>query len=266
DCQRLVKQALADPDLGLRTASINSINWARVATQTAYYFWAADRAGLDQASFAVPTGNFGDVFAGWVARRCGGPVARLIVANNANHGLTDLIEGRGLTVTAVEPTTAPAMDIQVPSNLERYLFELAGGNPARVRTWQETLAAVGRLELKPAEHAAMAADFTAGWLPDSEVPETIREVYESADLVLDPHTAIAWKVGERLRSPGEALITIATAHPAKFPEVVTTALGFTPALPDDLADLADRPERIHTIATDYGALRKLLAGLGSADA
>jgi threonine synthase len=155
------------------------------------------------------------------------------------------------------------MDIQIPSNLERYLYELAGGDSNVVRRWQEDLGARGFLELDPEQHSTIKELFAAGWLADSDVGDVIRDVHRSWDLVLDPHTAIAWEVGERLRLRGESVVTIAAAHPAKFGEVVAKALGFTPVLPPDLADLEQRPERYEQIPNDYQALRDLLVARSS---
>jgi threonine synthase len=264
DCQALVKRAFADSRHGLRLTAFNSINWARVAAQSAYYFWAADHAAPGEVSFAVPTGNFGNVFAGWVAKRCGGPIGRFLISNNANHGLVDLVEHGRLAVQSVQPTVAPAMDIQIPSNLERYLFELAGGESAQVRRWQADLSDRGHLELDPDQHNTMREEFAAGWLDDAGVSAVIRKVHDRHGLILDPHTAIAWDVGERLRRPGETVVTIATAHPAKFGDVVAKALGFPSVLPPELADLEQRPERYEEIPNDYEALLALLgAGRGA---
>jgi len=263
DCQALVKRAFADPSHGLSLGAVNSINWARVVAQSAYYLWAAGRAGNDRVAFAVPTGNFGNVFAGWVAKRLtnrdhGSPVGRLLIANNANHGLSRLFDEGILAVDGVVPTHAPAMDIQIPSNLERYLYELSGGNPDRVRHWQETLVREGRLELPDELRQRAREDFASGWIDDPTVEQTITTVYRDHGLLIDPHTAVAWEVGRRLRLPGETLVTIATAHPAKFGDVVRTAVGFDPPLPDELAGLMDMEERIVEIPNDYRALLELL--------
>jgi threonine synthase len=258
DCQALVKRAFTDSRLGLALVAVNSINWARVVAQTAYYLWAVAGTGQRGVAFAVPTGNFGNAFAGWVARRVGGDIGRLLIGNNANHGLSDLIGSGILAVEEVRATWAPAMDIQVPSNLERYLYELADGDHRMVRDWQEGLGRDGRIEL-PAEAATrLRKDFGGLWVDDGRIVEVIRRVHESHGLVLDPHTAIAWEAGHRLAEPGEPLVILATAHPAKFPEVVNQALGFDPELPADLADLLNRPERITEIPNDYEALLSVL--------
>jgi threonine synthase len=266
DCQALVKRAFADHDHGLSLGAFNSINWARIVAQSAYYLWAAKQAGTDRVAFAVPTGNFGNVYAGWVAKRVarhedGSPVGRLMIANNANNGLSRLFNDGILAVEKVVPTHAPAMDIQVPSNLERYLYELSGGEPDRVREWQATLAQDGRLELSSDLRRTAREDFASGWVDDAVVESTIKTVFQDHGLIIDPHTAVAWEVGRRLRQPGETLVTMAPAHPAKFGEVVRAALGFGPSLPDELAGLVDLDERIMEIPNDYPALVEFLTGV-----
>lgn len=263
DCQALVKRAFTDPNHGLSLGAFNSVNWARVVAQSAYYLWAASQAGNSRVAFAVPTGNFGNVYSGWVAKTAtrhveGSPIGRLIIANNANNGLFRLFSDGILSVERVVPTHAPAMDIQVPSNLERYLYELSGQDPERVRSWQDTLAREGRLELADELRSKAADDFAAGWVDDTTVEQTIKVVYQDQGLLIDPHTAVAWEVGRRLRRPGETLVTMAPAHPAKFGDVVRSAVGFDPPLPDELAGLMDQPERIVNIPNDYEALLELL--------
>jgi threonine synthase len=264
DCQALVKRAFADPNHGLSLGAFNSINWARVVAQSAYYLWAAAKIGSDRVAFAVPTGNFGNVYSGFVAKRItshgqGSPIGRLVIANNANNGLARLFNEGILEVEGVVPTHAPAMDIQIPSNLERYLHQLSGSDPERVARWQEALQRHGRLELSEDLREKARADFAAGWIDDETVEQTIRTVYRDHSLVIDPHTAVGWEVGRRLRQPGETLVTLAPAHPAKFGDVVRAAVGFEPPLPDELADLTDRKERFVQIPNDYPTLLEFLA-------
>jgi threonine synthase len=258
DCQALVKQAFGDPDLGVDLAAVNSINWARIAVQAAYYLSAAERIGAETLAFAVPTGNFGNALAGYVAQRMGAPIERLIIANNRNHGLSDLVTNGTLTVEPPTPTLAPAMDIQIPSNLERYLFELTEGDTDRVRAWQSQLSKSGRLSLTASERGRMQQLLAADWLPDEEVIDAMQEAHATLGMTLDPHTAIAWRIGSRLCPPGATLVTVATAHPAKFPGAVVEATGLTPELPNDLADLTEREERIVNLPNDYQALEEFL--------
>jgi threonine synthase len=268
DCQGLVKRAFGDPTHGLQLGAVNSINWARLIVQSAYYVWAARHAGNNRVAFAIPTGNFGNALSGWVAKRLfnqagSSPIGRLLVANNANNGLSRLFNDGVLEVGALVPTHAPAMDIQIPSNLERYLYELSGGDPERVRLWQQTLVREGRLELGDRLKQRAQEDFESDWIDDETIEETIIAVYKEHGLLLDPHSAVGWEVGRRHRRSGETLVSIATADPAKFGDIIRSAVGIEPPLPDDLADLVDRDERIVEIPNDYGALIKLLEASSS---
>lgn len=256
DCQALVKKAFLDRDLDLPLAAINSINWARIAVQASYYVWAVNQVG-EPAAFAVPTGNFGNVYSGLVAQKMGTPIAELIVANNRNRGLTELIETGSLQPESVHETVAPAMDIQIPSNLERFLFELGNRSGERVREWQRELSD-GRLQLSQMEHRSLSRSLRAGWVADEEVLSVIRDVEAEHGILLDPHTAIAWEVGRRLHNSPQPLITIATAHPAKFGETVRKATGRPVELPPSLASLTDIEERLTKIPNDYQTLVRLL--------
>jgi threonine synthase len=188
----------------------------------------------------------------------GAPIGRLIVANNQNHGLSDLITRGCLETEQVKATLAPAMDIQIPSNLERYLFELFGRDPDRVDRVQNRLTSAGRIDLSTGERDRVAAQFAAGWIDDRQTEETMRTVYEQEGVLIDPHTAIGWEVGRRLQGPGEQLVAIATAAPAKFAEAVEKAVDVTPAMPAELAGLMERGERVTHMAADFAQLRELL--------
>ncbi len=259
DCQDLVKAAFADSKVRRRLAlaAVNSINWARIVAQIAYYLWVGQRLGR-AVSFAVPTGNFGNVLAGWAARRMGGPVNRLMVANNHNRGLTLLISEGVLPIGDVRPTLAPAMDIQIPSNLERYLFELGSRRGAWMSETMERYRRRGELRLSEALHARVRGDFGAGWLADEGIIGVIASAHRRHGLILDPHSALGWMMAARMSETGEEVVSIATAHPAKFPEAVVEALGFSPALPTRLADLATRPERTTVIPARLDRLVSLL--------
>ncbi len=259
DCQDLVKAAFADPDLrsSLGLAAVNSINWARIVAQIAYYFWAGHRLGR-AASFFVPTGNFGNVLAGWAARRMGGPVKRLVVANNHNRGLHGLVSEGVLPIRSVRPTFAPAMDIQIPSNLERYLFELGDRRGDWMAQMMTEYRRRGELVLDQDLYARLQEDFEAGWLGDREIVEVIAKTHRQHGLLLDPHSALGWEMTRRLGRDDEPAVAIATAHPAKFPEAVTRAVGFSPDLPPRLADLPSRPERTTVIPARLDRLVALL--------
>ena len=256
DCQRLVKQAFAAyrPDLPL--AAINSINWARIMAQTAYYAYAANRFE-GTVDFVVPTGNFGNVLSGHIARRMGASVGNLRIANNSNHGLADLLASGTLKVGDVTATVAPAMDIQIPSNLERYLYEASGEDPSVLRTIQDQLVTTGEIVLSDSAIGRLRSDFSASWVSDDEVVSAIRRVYADFGLTLDPHTAVAWEAASV--APGEnETVVVSTAHPAKFGDVVTRAIGTPPALPPELGDLFELEERVTQLDADLGDLGDLL--------
>lgn len=258
DCQDLVKAAFADVDLRRRLslAAVNSINWARIMAQVAYYVWVGHRLGR-AVSFYVPTGNFGNVLAGWAARRMGGPVKRLVVANNRNRGLTRLISEGVLSISEVRPTLAPAMDIQIPSNLERYLFELGDRRGEWMARTMSDYRRRGKLRLDGSLRARLREDFGAGWLGDRGIVEVIARTHREHGLLLDPHSALGWEMANR---PGaeEETVSIATAHPAKFSRAVTEAVGFAPDLPPRLADLPARPERTTLIPARLDRLTEIL--------
>lgn len=256
DCQRLVKEAFTTLGDRFPLGAINSINWARIMAQAAYYAFVAHRVGPTR--FVVPTGNFGNVYAAHLASRMGAAISGLTVANNANHGLADLIATGRLEVSPVEHTLAPAMDIQVPSNLERFLFEAAG--PEAVTALQERMSATGVLELPDEAHRLLRDRFGAGWRTDDRIRQVMAEVHSEQGILIDPHTATAWDVADELH-PDEPCVIVSTAHPAKFPERVEEATGVSPELPEDLVDILNRPERITRIGAEMEALSGLLAGV-----
>ncbi len=259
DCQRLVKAAFATLRGHHPLGAINSINWARIVGQGAYYSFIASRFD-EPVDFVVPTGNFGNVLAAHLARRMGAPIGNLTIANNSNHGLADLIESGHLSVGPVASTVAPAMDIQVPSNLERYLFEALDEDPARIREVQESLSERGVVRLPPEVAARMRSDFAAGWRPDDQIRGAIRHAHEATGAVLDPHTAVAWSLAAS-RPAAAPTIVVGTAHPAKFGDVVADAIGYHPSLPDDVAESLDRPERLVRLPADMEALSSHLASV-----
>lgn len=261
DCQRLVKQAFADPELRTehRLAAVNSINWARVMAQAVYYAWTAVRL-RSAFDVAVPTGNFGNALAAEVARRGGVPIERIVVGTNANHGLVDIIDLGRVSTAEVVATIAPAMDIQIPSNFERYLFELVGRRGDRVTEAMRLLATEGELVLDETAHARLRERFAGHWFEQAEIEEAIGRVHAQTGEVLDPHTAIGWLAG----SAGLGslpMVSVATAHPAKFPDAVRLATGISPELPQDLADLMERPERTQTVDAELGSVAAILSEL-----
>jgi len=260
DCQDLVKGLFADAafrdEVGL--SAVNSINWARVMAQTVFYFWAALRLGAPDrpVAFAVPTGNFGNAYAGYVARQMGLPVSRLIVGTNQNDILTRFFETAAMEIRAVEPSLSPSMDIQVSSNFERLLFDMVGRDGARVAALMKAFRDSGRLAVSGEMLRQVRQLFAAHRLSDPETLAAIKRVYDDTGQLLDPHSAIGVAAGRACRRPEDGpLVALATAHPAKFPDAVERATGVRPALPARLADLYAREERYAVLPNDLGAVR-----------
>ncbi|RXF73289.1 threonine synthase [Hansschlegelia zhihuaiae] len=259
DCQALVKAAFNHHAFRDRMSlgGVNSINWARVLAQAVYYFTAAVALGAPRRAvdFVVPTGNFGDVFAGYVAKKMGLPIGRLVVATNVNDILARTLETGRYEVRGVTPTTSPSMDIQVSSNFERLLFDASGRDAAAVRRAMASLGQSGAFALDEATLAAIRADFDAGRADEEEVAETIGRTYRETGYLLDPHTAVGCAVaGKAGLDPATPTVVLATAHPAKFPDAVEAASGIRPELPAHLSEIMTAPERINQLPNDLGEL------------
>lgn len=263
DCQALVKAMFNDFAFRDRVAlsGVNSINWARIVAQIVYYFTAAVALGAPdrRISFSVPTGNFGDIFAGYVASQMGLPLERLILATNINDILSRALDTGRYEVRGVVPTTSPSMDIQVSSNFERLLFEAHGRDGPAVRRLMDGLAQGGAFTIEAGELAAIRQRFDAARSDETETAATIRRVRDATGYVLDPHTAVGVSVAERLQKPGGMTVTLATAHPAKFPDAVIAACGVHPELPHRLSDLMTRNERFDTVANDLSTIEDFIA-------
>ena len=263
DCQALVKglfnhHAFRDR---VRLSGVNSINWARIVAQVVYYFTAAATLGAPhrKVAFTVPTGNFGDVFAGYVAERMGLPIDRLVVATNVNDILVRTLATGDYDVREVVATSSPSMDIQVSSNFERLLFEATGRDSAQVRSLMASLAQSGRFTLPTPALSAIRALFSAGRADEEETGATIRTTLRETAKLVDPHTAVGLAVAEKeARDPAIPMIVLGTAHPAKFPDAVEAACGVRPALPDWLSDLPERAERSTAMPVDPGAIEKFI--------
>ncbi|GAB1581301.1 threonine synthase [Phyllobacterium phragmitis] len=253
DCQALVKGMFNDLKFrdALSLSGVNSINWARIMPQVVYYFTAALSLGAPDrpVSFTVPTGNFGDIFAGYVAKRMGLPIEKLIAATNDNDILYRTLQSGAYETRGVIQTTSPSMDIQVSSNFERLLFEAHGRDAAAIRRMMDGLKQSGRFVIAEAALERIRAEFDAGRSTMPETDETIRSMLEADGYLLDPHSAIGVKVARD--HAGEApMVVLATAHPAKFPEAVAQASGISPALPAWLADLMERKENYTVLPND----------------
>jgi threonine synthase len=269
DCQALVKgmfnhHAFRDQ---VRLSGVNSINWARIVAQAVYYFTAAVTLGAPRrkVAFTVPTGNFGDVYAGYVAHCMGLPVDRLVVATNVNDILTRTLASGTYELRDVLPTTSPSMDIQVSSNFERLLFEAYGRDAQAVRSLMGSLAQSRRFDLSVSALSEIRSLFTADRADEEETAATIRTLLKETGYCIDPHTAVAIAVAEKeIRDPAVPMIALSTAHPAKFPDAVEAACGQRPALPDWLADLADRPERVTRLPADQPAVERFIVAASRA--
>ncbi|SEO96260.1 L-threonine synthase [Salinihabitans flavidus] len=260
DCQARLKDMFNDFAFrdGVRLAGVNSINWARVLAQVVYYFTSAVSLGAPhrEVSFAVPTGNFGDIFAGYIAKRMGLPINRLVIATNRNDILHRAMETGAYTKEGVTPTISPSMDIQVSSNFERALFDAYGRDGNAVAQLMEELKS-GAFTISQGAMQALREDFTSGRASEEETLATIRATHDSTGEVLCPHSAVGVKVaGDYLDET--PMITLATAHPAKFPDAVETAIGARPDLPAHMRDMMARPERVSRVPNDLAALQTLI--------
>ncbi len=259
DCQDLVKAMFGDHAFRdeLRLAAVNSINWARVMAQVVYYATAA--AALDGTpTFCVPTGNFGNVLSGWIARRMGAPIADFIVASNTNDILTRFVNDGDMTTRPVVPTLSPSMDIQVSSNFERLLFEMNGRDGGLTAEQLRQFRVTGRLSIEPDQRAEFIdGTFRAARFDDDETMAEIARVYAETGLMIDPHTATGTAAARRLGGD-HPIVTLATAHPAKFPDAVEQATGRRPTLPAHLADLFDRDERTHRLPNELPAVQSFV--------
>ena len=243
---------------GVRLAGVNSINWARVLAQVVYYFAAATALGAPgrAVSFTVPTGNFGDIFAGYIARRMGLPIDRLVIATNHNDILHRALSTGDYVTDGVKPSISPSMDIQVSSNFERALFDAYGRDGAAITTLMAELKA-GGFHISQGAMQMLRATFASGRCSQAETSATITRTLAQTGELLCPHSAVGVKVAEENLSAAP-MITLATAHPAKFPDAVKTATGVHPSLPPRMADLFDRPERMTRVPDDLAALQSLI--------
>ena len=259
DAQAHVKAMFGDPDVTgqLNLAAVNSINWARLMAQVVYYFWSALRLGAParQVAFSVPTGNFGDVFAGYVAVRMGMPVARLIVATNVNDILHRALSRGDYSVGNVTPTAAPSMDIQISSNFERLLFDLEGRDGSVTGARMKWFEQMGKMVLS-SDLRKKAAFFASVRADADEMAGAMRWANENCGQIIDPHTAIGLHGALHSEIPADVpVVTLATAHPAKFRDAVEQATGVRPSLPARVGSLFDREERLETLPGTYDAIR-----------
>lgn len=263
DCQRIVKAAFADqsflPD-GRQLVAVNSINWARIVMQIVYYFSAALRLGgpEQKISFSVPTGNFGDIYAGYLAKHMGLPVDRLVVATNTNDILHRFIANNDYSISALSKTYSPSMDILVSSNFERYLFDLFDRDAAKLN---EFMAKFGKetLQVSAEQWQRVKDEFDSSTVNDEQTCAVIAEVYDAHGVLLDPHTAVGLKCARDCWTDRSVpMVTLSTAHPAKFGEAIKQAGLESPSLPEHLADLFEREERYTVVANDLTAVTEFI--------
>ena len=265
DCQAIVKGMFGNAPFrdAMALSGVNSINWARILGQIIYYFTAAAALGAPAkpVSFTVPTGNFGDIFAGYAAKRMGLGIDTLVIATNVNDILARTLATGRYDVRGVTATTSPSMDIQVSSNFERLLFEAYGRDGTAVRGLMDDLARTGTFSIAAKPLAAIRADFAAGSADEREVAEAIATTYRANGFLADSHTAVGLAVAQRFAKKGVPMVTLATAHAAKFPDAVKAAAGVEPVLPEGFADVLTKPQRYVTLANDRQAVEDHIAAL-----
>mgnify|MGYP000462915324 CR=1 FL=1 len=265
DCQNMVKAMFNETAFRDRynLSAVNSINWARIMVQIAYYFAAAVAIGAPdrKVTFAVPTGNFGNVFAAYAARRMGLGIPKLVIGSNSNDILTRYFTGGVMEMAPVVPTLSPSMDIQISSNFERLLFEYYNRDGKALTPAMENFRKTGRIDFGKGRWQRMRKLFSGHRLDDVETKREIGRVYEQTGEMLDPHSIIGYIAGEMLVDPTEsAMVAVATAHPAKFPDAVEEATGVRPGLPQRLSDLFEREERYDVLPNDLSAVKEHIAG------
>ncbi|MGD9999337.1 MAG: threonine synthase [Ilumatobacteraceae bacterium] len=263
DCQDLVKAMFNDAPFRerMQLSAVNSINWARVMAQIVYYVVATDllRGPID---VCVPSGNFGNVFSGWIAKQMGAPIDTLVIASNANDILTRFVNDDDMSTAPVVPSLSPSMDIQVSSNFERLLFEMNGRDGGLTAEQLRHFRTSGRLAVEADQRAAFIDPvFRAGRVDDAGTLDVMRRTHEATGMLLDPHSAVAVGTVEAMRdSLGPTVVSLATAHPAKFPDAVQRATGIHPPLPPHLADLFERDEHVTRLPNDLGAVERFVEG------
>ncbi|MEJ2200837.1 MAG: threonine synthase [Desulfuromonadaceae bacterium] len=265
DGQKIVKETFGDLEFKAKYAlgAVNSINWARVLAQVVYYFyaWGQVRRRIDcrQIRFSVPTGNFGDIFAGYVAKMMGLPISQLILATNENNILSRFVCRGDYSIGQVVPTLSPSMDIQLASNFERYLFYLYGEQTERVREAMDNLAQTGKLSFDASELNQVANDFLGFTVDDRMTLETIRSFHEKNGYLLDPHTAVGVRAAREVSRDDTPVVCLATAHPAKFGEAVRQAIGSDPPLPPSLVDIHRKEKRCRVVPAETEVVKSFIA-------
>ncbi|MDQ1197826.1 MULTISPECIES: threonine synthase [Agrobacterium] len=262
DCQNLVKEMFNDAKFrdGVKLSGVNSINWARIMAQVVYYFTTAISLGAPdrKVSFTVPTGNFGDIFAGYVAKQMGLPIDKLVIATNDNDILARTLKTGRYEMRGVHATTSPSMDIQISSNFERLLFEAYDRDSNEIKRSMDGLKQSGAFQISEAAMKVIKRDFRAGRATEKQVAATIRDTLNETGYLLDPHTATAVHVAKKYEKTNSPMVVLSTAHPAKFPDAVKSACAIDPALPVWLADLMNREERFDVLEAELDAVETFI--------
>ena len=259
DCQKIVKDMFIDQEFRkkINMSGVNSINWARIIFQIVYYFFVGLKFLNKPINFSVPTGNFGDVYSGYVSKKMGLPIKKLIVATNENDILSRVINSGHYKPTKTKPSISPSMDIQVASNFERLLYDVVGQDDNKVKLLMDKLKNEGSYSLNKEELNKIKSDFCSSTVSDELTKQTLKNVYEQHQLLIDPHTATAFKAAE-LNSSDEEMLILSTAHPCKFSETVHQATGVEPKIPENIKNILNKKESYITLDNNLGAIKNYI--------
>ncbi|MBO6485247.1 MAG: threonine synthase [Pelagibacteraceae bacterium] len=259
DCQKIVKDMFIDQEFRkkINMSGVNSINWARIIFQIVYYFFVGLKFLNKPINFSVPTGNFGDVYSGYVSKKMGLPIKKLIVATNENDILSRVINSGHYKPTKTKPSISPSMDIQVASNFERLLYDVVGQDDNKVKLLMDKLKNEGGYSLNKEELNKIKSDFCSSTVSDELTKQTLKNVYEQYQLLIDPHTATAFKAAE-LNSSDEEMLILSTAHPCKFSETVHQATGIEPKIPENIKNILNKKESYITLDNNLGAIKNYI--------
>ena len=259
DCQKIVKDMFVDQEFRkkINMSGVNSINWARIIFQIVYYFFVGLKFLNKPINFSVPTGNFGDVYSGYVSKKMGLPIKKLIVATNENDILSRVINSGHYKPTKTKPSISPSMDIQVASNFERLLYDVVGQDDNKVKLLMDKLKNEGSYSLNKEELNKIKSDFCSSTVSDELTKQTLKNVYEQYQLLIDPHTATAFKAAE-LNSSDEEMLILGTAHPCKFSETVYQATGIEPKIPENIKNILNKKESYITLDNNLGVIKNYI--------
>ena len=259
DCQKIVKDMFIDQEFRkkINMSGVNSINWARIIFQIVYYFFVGLKFLNKPINFSVPTGNFGDVYSGYVSKKMGLPIKKLIVATNENDILSRVINSGHYKPTKTKPSISPSMDIQVASNFERLLYDVVGQDDNKVKMLMDKLKNEGSYSLNKEELNKIKSDFCSSTVSDELTKQTLKNVYKQYQLLIDPHTATAFKAAE-LNSSDEEMLILSTAHPCKFSETVHQATGIEPKIPENIKNILNKKESYITLDNNLGTIKNYI--------